>query len=331
MAARQIPGAALGIVKGDELVYANGFGVKELGGDDPVAPDTNFLIRSVTKSFTGVGVMQLVEQGLIDLDAPVTDYLPYFTLAEPESREITVRQLLAHTSGMPDVADFDAEQLESELPRGDGALEQYIKSWSDASLVFPPGTDWKYSTVGIDVLGDIIAKASGQTFEEYMDENVLGPLGMTASTFNLDEVNPENLVTPHRLDGEQAVPMDYIVWAQVHAPGSGLITTVEDMARFAIANMNHGTIQDVEYMPATVYEEMWQPQTPPTPWIDWLGTRFNHYGLGWWVGEDGGHEAIGNYGASNGANAHLEILPEHRHGGDLPGQLHGLRPAHLPR
>ena len=309
MEARQIPGAALGIVKDGALAYAKGFGVSELGGDDPVTPDSNFLVSSVSKSFTGVGIMQLVEEGKIDLDAPVTEYLPYFTLAEPESRQMTIRQLLSHTSGMPDVGDIDAEFLSPDTPTGEGALDEYIRSYNDDSLLFQPGEEWAYSTVGIDVLGDVIAKVSGQSFEEYMNGNVLGPIGMEDSTFLLGEVDPDKLVTPHHLGTEGATTVEYIQWLRVHGPGSGLFTTVNDMARFAIVNMNHGEIDGTQVLPATAYEEMWAPQAAST-WVDWLGPRFNHYGLGWWVGEDGGYQAIGNYGAVEGFNAHLEILPE---------------------
>ena len=308
--ARMVPGAAIGIVKDGELVYAKGFGVKELGGVDPVTPDTNFLVSSVTKTLTAVAVMQLVEQGLIDLDAPVTAYLPYFTLAEPESQQMTIRQLLSHTAGMPDVRDFDAEAQAPDKPTDEGFLEAYLRTYSDASLLYAPGEGWSYSTLGMDVLGDVIAKVSGQSYEQYIEENILGPLEMDGSTIRLAKVDPTQMVTPYRHGEDGPTAMDYISTSQVHAPGNGLFTNVNDIAQFAIVNLNKGEIDGFELLPASAYEMMWTPQTDETPWAEWLGQRFNYYGLGWWVGEDGGHQAIGGYGADNGFCAHMELLPE---------------------
>ena len=308
--ARMIPGAALGIVKDGELVYAKGFGVKELGGNDPVTPDTNFLVSSVTKTFTAVAMMQLVEQGLVDLDAPVTEYLPYFTLAEPESQQMTIRQLLSHTAGMPDVRDFDAEAQAPDKPTDEGHLEAYLRSYSDASLLYPPGEGWSYSTLGMDVLGDVIAKVSGMSYEQYLEENILDPLGMENSTIRLANVDRDRMVTPHRRGAGSPTVMEYISTSQVQAPGNGLFTNVNDIARFAIANLNKGAMDEFELLPASAYATMWTPQTEMTGWAEWLGPRFNFYGLGWWVGEDGGYQAIGGYGADNGFCAHMELLPE---------------------
>ena len=106
MTKNQVPGAAVGVVKDGKLVYTKGFGVTELGSDPPVTPESVFFMASIAKSVTGMAIMQLVEEGKIDLDAPVTQYLPYFTLADPTAKDITIRQLLSHTSGMADYGDW---------------------------------------------------------------------------------------------------------------------------------------------------------------------------------------------------------------------------------
>ena len=109
MAKGKVPGATVGIVKDGELVYASGFGVGKLGSDEPVTPESVFQMRSVAKTPTAMAIMQLVADGKIDLDAPVTKYLPYFTLTDPDVGEVTIRRLLSHTAGMPDPIDWLAE------------------------------------------------------------------------------------------------------------------------------------------------------------------------------------------------------------------------------
>ena len=311
MRENQIPGFAIGIVKDGELVYAQGFGVANLESEEPVTPQSLFHFASIAKTTTATGIMQLVAQGKIDLDAPVTDYLPYFTLTDKASEAITIRQLLTHTAGMPDpdgwnawLADFQAAEYDDE------ALERYVRGLSDWSLLFTPGERWEYSTLGFNVLGDVIAKASGQSYEAYMQENIFTPLGMIHTTAMVEETDPELLTRPHVVDeAGQVVISPVFPYSRAHGPGNNLYSSVEDMARYATAHLNRGELDGVRILPESIYDEMWSPYVA-SPWEEWFGPLMANYGLGWWVGEMAGGPAIGGYGADPGFQSHLVLLPE---------------------
>lgn len=153
---QQIPGFAIGVIQDDRLVYTHGFGVKNLAHNrDPVTPRSLFHMASITKTFVATSMMQLVEAGKINLDSPVVQYLPYFRLADDRYQTITVRQMVTHTSGMPDVQDYEWDKPQYD----DGALERYVRSLSNQKLIFAPGTDFRYSNMAFEVLGDLIATA----------------------------------------------------------------------------------------------------------------------------------------------------------------------------
>ena len=184
MAENEIPGYALGIVKDGEIVYTKGFGVERVGEDKPVTVHSVFGTGSTGKTATAIAVMHLVEAGKIDLDAPVTKYVPYFKLADERYKDITVRHLLTHRSGMPaDPADWYPLPVEYD----DGAVERYVRSMDNLELLFAPDEEWSYSSLGMIVLADIVAKVSGQTFEEYLQANVLDPLGMADTKLIIPE------------------------------------------------------------------------------------------------------------------------------------------------
>lgn len=310
MASGQVPGAAVGIVKDGELVYAKGFGITELGGDEPVTADSIFHMGSVAKTATAVAIMQLVEAGKIDLDAPLTEYLPDFALADPDLGEVTIRRLLSHTAGMPDPIDWLAEYQDENLRSDDAALDDYVRSLGDQSLTYQPGEDWAYSNTGFDILGDVVATVSGQSFEDYLQANVLTPLGMANSSYLLSDLDPARLAAPHMYDEDgNAKTLDFYPYTRAHAPSGAFYSSIHDMARFAIANMNQGELDGTRVLPASAYDEMWAPQAAST-WAEAFGPQVTNYGLGWWVGEFNGHPIIGNYGTEFGFQSHLGLFPD---------------------
>ena len=172
------PGLAIAVVEGNHVVYAHGFGVKRLGRDGPITTRSLFHMASITKPFVATSLMQLAEKGKVDLDAPVVRYLPYFRMADERYRTITVRQMLTHSSGMPDVDDYEWDKPQYD----DGALERYVRSLSDRTLLFAPGEKFQYSNMAFEILGDVIAKVSGQSFDDYVQDQILTPLRMKDST-----------------------------------------------------------------------------------------------------------------------------------------------------
>ena len=162
---QEIPGLAIGVVEGNHLVYAHAFGLKHLGRPaDPLTTRSLFHMASITKPFVATAIMQLVERGAVDLDAPVVKYLPYFRIADDRYSQITVRQMVTHTSGMPDVEDYEWDRPQDD----DGALERYVRSLTDQKLVSAPGERVRYSNMAFEVLGDVVAKASGESFDDYV-------------------------------------------------------------------------------------------------------------------------------------------------------------------
>jgi CubicO group peptidase (beta-lactamase class C family) len=304
MAEYQVPGLAIGIVKDGMLVYAQGFGVTELGKDQPVTPQSVFLLSSIAKTATSTAVMQLVEQGKIELDAPVTDYLPYFALADERYRAITIRQLLSHTAGLP---EYDYSTYGQDAQVDDGALERYVRSLSTIELLSAPGETWEYSGIGFDILGDIVAKVSGQSFEAYVSEHIFQPLGMEDTTLLLAEVEPALLATPHIPDATGAIAVnDVFPYDRIHAPDSALFSTIEDMARYAMAHLNQGELEGARILSAASYDELWKSHGET-----WFPPDLErNYGLGWAIGRYREHLIIGHGGADVGFNTFLALLPE---------------------
>jgi steroid delta-isomerase-like uncharacterized protein len=307
MQEHQVPGCAISVVKDEQLAYAKGFGVAELGSDRPITSQSLFHLASNAKTVVSTAIMQLVEQGKIDLDAPVTAYLPYFELADERYQEITIRQLMSHTAGMPDIEDWVVEWRDNEPQYDDGALEQYVRSLSDRSLLTAPGEAWAYSSIGFEVLGDVIAKVSGQSFEEYAQENIFTPLGMKHTTLLVRETDPELLTSPH-LDGEagQVVVSDFFPYSRVHGPSSTLYSNVQDMARYAMAHLNRGELDGIRILQESSYDEVWTPHADTTIPDEVVGK----YGLGWMIGEYKEHQIISHGGLDPGFNSNFALIPE---------------------
>ena len=212
----QIPGVAVGVVKDGEIAYARGFGVAEMGTEIPVTPNSVFHMASIGKTVVAIAIMQLVEQGRIDLDAPVVDYLPYFEMADLAAQSITIRQLLSHTAGVPDVEDWIVEWRDNEPRYDEAALEDHVRSLADDELLFEPGAEFSYSSEGFEVLGDVIAKVTGEPFETYVQENILAQLGMVNSSFMVTDIDPTLLLTPHMYDVDGAAEVSEFFRLQPH-------------------------------------------------------------------------------------------------------------------
>jgi CubicO group peptidase (beta-lactamase class C family) len=178
MEATRLPGLALAIVKDDRIVHMRGFGEADFSGH-AVTPQTPFVIGSTAKSFTALAIMQLVEEGKVELDAPVRRYIPWFTLADEEaSSRITVRHLLSQTSGLPTeigTVYLLREDLTSE------ALEKEVRALKTMELERPPGSSFEYNNMNYSVLGLIVQEVSGKSYERYIEEHIFVPLKMENS------------------------------------------------------------------------------------------------------------------------------------------------------
>jgi CubicO group peptidase (beta-lactamase class C family) len=242
----QMPGAALGIVKGDEIVHLKGFGNADDSGRE-VSPQTPFKIGSTSKSFTALAIMQLVEDGKVDLDAPVQRYIPWFRVATPDaSGRITVRHLLNQTSGLPPTADT----LVIKEDRSADALEEAVRSLRTVELDRPVGESFEYANFNYSTLGLIVQMVSGQPYERYVEEHILAPLGMNNSYMFVPEAERHGLATGHQFWFGRPFPGGGLNYNRGITPAGLIASDAQDMSRYLIAQLNGGRYEGAQVLSA---------------------------------------------------------------------------------
>jgi CubicO group peptidase (beta-lactamase class C family) len=191
----KIPGAALAIIEGGKIVHLRGFGRARPGGEAPT-PQTPFFIGSLTKSFTALAVMQLVEAGKVELDAPVQRYLPWFRVADAQaSARMTVRHLLNQTSGLP---TLPGELVLADFDDRPDATERQVRALVTLKITRPVGSKCEYSNLNYNVLGLIVEAASGESYAEYVQTHILDPLDMRHSYTSKAAAKQDGLAIGHR-------------------------------------------------------------------------------------------------------------------------------------
>lgn len=250
----KIPGAAIGIVRGDQIEYVQGYGIADDAGRT-MTPQTPFLVASFSKSITALGVMQLVDEGTIDLDEPVQTYIPWFQVADAEySAQITVRHLLNQTSGF---SEFEGDKRNLDNRFTDDALEESIRELKDEKLKFPPGAMFEYSNTNYDILGLLIQTVSGQSYESYIEERIFAPLGMKNSYTSLPEAHAANITSGYYpFFGFPIAWEDHMPYSRIITPSTGLFSSAEDMSRYLIAHLNQGNYQGVSIVSPDGVEEL---------------------------------------------------------------------------
>ena len=298
MRAARVPGLALAITRGEEVLYVRGYGLARPG--EPVTPETQFLVGSLSKSFTALAVMQLVEAGRVDLDTPVQTYLPEFTLADPASAaRITVRHLLNQTSGLAD-AGYPPMQ-----PPHPATPAERLADLARARPVAPPGVEYHYHNVNYEILARLVEVAGGQEYSDYLAEHVFSPLGM-ADTLSIltheDFGRPERLAQGHlNLYGFPVADAE----EEGFLGGSGgVVTTAADMARWLIVQASGGRLGGVQVLSPEGVALM---HTPPEG-ID------SDYAMGWIATTRRGVPALEHNGILSTFYADMALLPESGHG-----------------
>ena len=224
----QPPGAVLGVVIDGELAFVKAAGVREKTNNAPVTPETVFRIASMTKSFTAMAILKLRDEGKLSLEDPVSKFVPEIAnLPYPtsDSQVLNIRHLLTHSEGFPE-----------DNPWGDRQLHQpdkTMREWMRTGIPFStsPGTTFEYSNYGFAILRQIIAKASGRTYEDYLRDNVLRPLGMTASTLEQSAVPAQHIALGYRREDNTWKPEPILAHGSFGAMG-GLWTNAHDLARY---------------------------------------------------------------------------------------------------
>jgi CubicO group peptidase (beta-lactamase class C family) len=304
MQAQGIPGLALGIVQGDQIAHLKGFGMADPDGR-AVTPQTPFILGSLSKSFTALAIMQLVEAGKVELDAPVQRYIPWFRVAdEAASAQITVRHLLNQTSGFSTTA---GRQDSIDFDPSAEALEKRVRRLRDVELSQPVGATYQYSNCNYATLGLIVQMVSNQPYESYVQQHILAPLDMRNSFTSKEEAQPHGLALGHRYWFGMLVPFDE-PFPRGSVPQGFIISSAEDMAHYLSAQLNEGRFGDASLLSPAGIAELHQPAIE-------RGDGESVYGMGWEVGLiNNDMPAVWHDGDTFSFHSFMVFVPETRWG-----------------
>jgi CubicO group peptidase (beta-lactamase class C family) len=303
----RIPGAALAIIEGDRIVHLRGFGRARPQGEEP-SPQTPFVLGSTTKSITALAVMQLVEAGRIELDAPVQRYLPWFRVADPEaSARMTVRHLLNQTSGLPMVAGMiNLANLDDDP----GAAERQARALSSLVLHKRVGAGFEYSNLNYNLLGLVMGAASGESYSAYIRRHIFEPLDMKHSYASKAEAMRDNLAVGHRHWFGEPVPVRHLPLSAGSIASGQLISCPEDMAHYLIAHLNGGRYKGQRILSEAGIAELHRGVAEQRV----MGSLVASYGMGWFVNSVGGTRLVSHGGNVPDFASFIGLLPEQRRG-----------------
>ena len=316
MQAFDVPGLAVGIVKDGRIVLARGYGVRELGRPGLVDARTRFGIASNTKAFTATALGLLVEEGRIEWDAPVIEYLPWFQMWDPwVTREITVRDLLVHRSGLG-LGQGDL----LGWPPSDRTREEIVRAirWLEPVTSFRSA--YAYDNILYHAAALVVEAVSGRTWEEFVSSRIVEPLGMSDTRVSRASTREGgNLARPHARVNGTVVPVQPFDATNTNASG-GINASAADMAKWMLVQLDSGRVAGTEplFSPSTT-RELWSIVTPiparvPPRELAPLAGSFNGYGLGFFVRDYRGRQMVTHTGSLPGYVSRLTLLPEIRLG-----------------
>ncbi len=302
-----IPGASLAIIEGDKIVHLRGFGKARPGGEMPT-PQTPFFIGSITKSITALAVMQLIEAGKVELDAPVQRYLPWFRVADPQiSAQITVRHLLNQTSGMPFLASEIALSNFDDRP---DAIERQVRALSTLKISRPVGSEVEYSNFNYNILGLIVERVSGESYADYIQHHIFDPLEMRHSYTRKAEAQKDGLAVGYRQWFSLPFPAPDWLVPRGSLPSGQLISCAEDMAHYLIAHLNGGRYGGRQILSSAGIEETHRG-VKEFKMGDLSG---GFYGMGWFDTKMDNTKIVSHGGNTPDFSAYMALLPEHKRG-----------------
>lgn len=253
-----LPGAAVGVVFQDQMIYAKRI-IRDRQKSDSIKDDrsTIYNIASVAKPFVATAIMLLAQEQKLDINTPVVKYLPDFKINSKLTKDITIKHLLTHTSGLPNTSqpdDYDYIDVDTT----NTALSDHIKSLSGIKLLFKPGKKYSYSNVGFEVLGQVIAKISGMSFDEFMQSQLFQPLGMRTTSYILSDLDADNIAQPYRGHPNQLTAR--FPYNRAFSPSGNLFTTINDMNKWMIFTLNGCRYGEHKPLTTESYEMLTTPQ-----------------------------------------------------------------------
>ncbi|WP_168733439.1 serine hydrolase domain-containing protein [Deinococcus sp. Arct2-2] len=319
-----VPGVGLAVIENGNIRYVKGYGIRDVKTRAPVTVNTQFAIGSVTKSFTALDMMVLVEDGLVDLDAPVTTYIPEFKLANLVStRTVTVRNLLTHSTGL---VRTDASTFNPKLTAKD-----IIAAAASTPLVGKPGETFVYSNVNTIIAGEIISRVSGQPWQVFTRQRVLQPLGMNTATLSIENLKKQpDIAVAHELNvkGGGSQPTDYLTLG-ADAPAGAVNASAAEMARYvrfqlgdgspllsqaSLNEMHQGQVAAPDFnLPGIFADQARKVAARPSDVPASLVTG-ERYGFYWGVETFLGETLVQHGGNVTGETANITLLPKRRSG-----------------
>ncbi len=299
-------GLAVGVVRNGSLEFFHTHGVADIASKTPITEDTIFRIASITKTFTAIAVMQLWEQGLVDLDAAANEYLRGYKLIPKKAgfRPATIRHLLTHTSGIPEMVDFkrsfryvfgESVKLGQPLP----PLGEYYRGRLHQEN--EPGTRFTYTDHNFATVGQIVEDVSGKRLDLYFPEHIFEPLGMADTDLLRSESVESRLATGYTLRAGGAKAVTDRQW--VTAAASSVYSSPRDMARYVAALLGGGSNEHGSVLKPGTLATMFAPQYQPDPRIPGIGLAFSRVNLG-------GHPAVEHEGVLPGFNSQIFLAPD---------------------
>ena len=301
MADKELPALSIALVDDQQVAWAEGFGYADPVKKVPATADTVYRVGSVSKLFTDIAVMQLVEQGKLDLDVPITRYLPDFRPRNTFAKPITLRQLMSHRSGMvrePPVGHY--------FDPSEPTLAATVASLNETSLVYPPETRTKYSNAAIATVGYVLERTQKRPFASHLKRSVLDPLGLDHSTFEPTPSIKKDVAKAYMWTMDGRV-FEAPAFELGMSPAGSMYTTVSDMGRFISAMFAGGQGVKGRMLKTATLEQMWTPQFSPS------GQKVG-YGIGFGIQEFQGRRVVGHGGAIYGFATTLKAMPEEKLG-----------------
>jgi CubicO group peptidase (beta-lactamase class C family) len=303
----EVPGLAIAVVKDDSVVYARGYGLREVGSPHRVDENTLFAIASTTKAMTAAALGMLVDEERVDWDDPVIRHLPGFQLADPYvSRELTIRDLLTHRSGL---ARHDLLWIAAPFDRNE-ILQR-------ARHLPPNGrfrADYGYHNVMYIAAGEVVGAASGRSWDDFIAERLLRPLGMHRSTTrSADVANRDNVATSHTRVGGTVTPLERRNYDNIGGAGAAW-SSARDMAQWVRLHLGGGRFEGSRLLAPETVRELHSPQTiiRPDSVAERLfpATNFRAYGLGWSLQDYHGRKLVHHSGSINWTRTQVGMIPD---------------------
>lgn len=297
---RALPSLAVGIVYDQSLIWAKGFGYADLQAKTPASVDTVYRIASITKLFTSTAIMQLRDEGLLQLDDPVEKHLPWFQVQNPfdDAPVITIRHLLTHAAGLPREAAFPY-WADRDFPTPEAIRE----TLPTQSLALMPGTQWKYSNLGLALAGEIVEAVAGEPYAQYIQANILDPLDMAATYVDVPENAPNAAIGYGARKPEGSRDVVPFTDCKGITPAANMASTVGDLAKFAMLQMRGGPRGGAQILKGASIREMHQIHYLHPSWQTGRGLGFHLWRLH-------GKTLVGHGGALEGFRTDIQVSTE---------------------